>query len=207
MFRHDYDYTRFSSSSDGRVPTLPAVDTIETVAEEHVRELNLAVRQLLQSGREMQSAAARQLGLRTTDVQAMDLVTAAEGRISPAELADRLGIRSASASVLIDRLVTAGHLERAKADERAGSRARQRTRVEITAHARTEIRQTLQDVNEGFGELARDLSPEQAEAVLTFLERGTEILRKYAETAGGATRPTGRPAETGRGEPSTSSHH
>jgi DNA-binding MarR family transcriptional regulator len=153
------------------------------VAEEHVRELNLAVRRLLQSGREMQSAAARQLGLRITDVQAMDLVTAADGRISPAELADRLGIRTASASVLIDRLVAAGHLERAKAERAGNSQPRRRVRVAATPHARTEIRQALKDVNDGFDELARDLTPEQAAAVLTFLERGTQILRAYADSA------------------------
>jgi DNA-binding MarR family transcriptional regulator len=128
----------------------------------------------------MQSAAARRLGLRITDVQAMDLVTASDGRISPAELADRLGIRSASASALIDRMVAAGHMERLRVDRTDQLGDRRRTQVHATPHARAEVRDTLRDVNEGFEELARSLSPEDTATVLRFLEQATGIMRSYA---------------------------
>jgi DNA-binding MarR family transcriptional regulator len=128
----------------------------------------------------MQSAAARRLGLRITDVQAMDLVTASDGRISPAELADRLGIRSASASALIDRMVAAGHLKRLPAQRTDATGDRRRTQVHATPHARAEVRDTLRDVNEGFDDLATSLSPDEAATVLKFLERATDILRSYA---------------------------
>jgi DNA-binding MarR family transcriptional regulator len=144
------------------------------------RDISLAVRRLLQAAREMQSAAARRLGLRITDVQAMDLVTASDGRISPAELADRLGIRSASASALIDRMVAAGHMERLRLERNGAGSDRRRTQVHATPHARAEVRDTLRDVNEGFEQLADSLSPEEAATVLDFLLRATEILRSYA---------------------------
>jgi DNA-binding MarR family transcriptional regulator len=150
------------------------------VASADSQDISLAVRRLLQAAREMQSAAARRLGLRITDVQAMDLVTASEGRISPAELADRLGIRSASASALIDRMVAAGHMERLRVDRTDGLGDRRRTQVHATPHARAEVRNTLRDINEGFDELARSLSPEEAATVMSFLQRATGIMRDYA---------------------------
>ncbi len=148
------------------------------------RDISLAVRRLLQAAREMQSAAARRLGLRITDVQAMDLVTASDGRISPAELADRLGIRTASASALIDRMVAAGHMERLPADRSESAGDRRRTLIHATPYARAEVRDTMREVNDGFRELAESLSPEDSAAVLSFLDRATGILRSYAAQAG-----------------------
>lgn len=141
--------------------------------------ISLAVRRLLQSGREMQAAAARQMGLRITDVQAMDLVTAGAGDLSPAELADRLGIRTASASALIDRLVDAGHVERSRPAARIDP-GRGRTRLNPTEHARTEIRDVFRDVNEGFRDLGTELTGDEATVILRFLKDATRILRSYA---------------------------
>jgi DNA-binding MarR family transcriptional regulator len=148
--------------------------------------ISLAVRRLLQSARQMQAVAARELGLRITDVQAMDLVTADQGDIGPAELADRLGIRTASATALIDRLAEAGHLERRPAEKTAGN-GRRRTSLQATDSARAEIRATLRDVNEGFAQLAEGLTADEAATVLRFLERATEILRDH----GAAESPVG----------------
>lgn len=146
-------------------------------------DLSLAVRRLLQAAREMQSAAARRLGLRITDVQAMDLVTASDGRISPAELADRLGIRSASASALIDRMVAAGHMERIPIERTESAGDRRRTVIHATPDARAEVRDTLREVNDGFRELAESLDPTESAVVLSFLGRATDILRSYAAEA------------------------
>ena len=141
--------------------------------------ISLAVRRLLQSGREMQAVAARQMGLRITDVQAMDLVTAGAGDLSPAELADRLGIRTASASALIDRLVDAGHVERSRPAVKLDP-GRGRTRLTPTEHARAEIRDVFRDVNEGFRDLGTELTSAEATVILKFLDDATRIMRSYA---------------------------
>jgi|GEM_PF-6035437 DNA-binding MarR family transcriptional regulator len=168
----------------------------QTVPAADAYAISLAVRRLLQAAREMQAIAARQLGLRITDVQAMDLVTACGGELSPAELADRLGIRTASASALIDRLVDAGHLERSRSAAPAGV-GRGRTRLNATEHARLEIRETLREVNDGFRELGTELTSEEAAVVLRFLDRATGILRSYASGAADHQPDhDGRPART-----------
>lgn len=157
-------------------------------------DISMAVRLLLQSGRRMQSSAARQLGLRVTDVQAMDLVTSAGNTISPAELADELGIRTASASALIDRMVSAGHLKRFSAPRPN----RYRTSVEATPHARAEVRETLRDVNDRFRELGTSLTEEEAAVVLGFLKQATQILRDYAD---GSEHASDRPAPARPSDP------
>lgn len=154
------------------------------MAEEQAREVSLAVRELLQSARQMQSAAARQLGVNVTDVQAMDLITAGAGHLSPRDLATRLGIRTSSTSALIDRLELAGHLQRTTAEDRPQPRPT-RTRLVATSHARQEVREVLRDVNTGFAELAASLSEDEAAVVLDFLRRGRQILQDYADGAGG----------------------
>lgn len=157
---------------------------LSTVAEEQAREVSLAVRELLQSARQMQSAAARQLGVNVTDVQAMDLITSGGGKLSPRELATRLGIRTSSASALIDRLESAGHLQRTTADDRPQPRST-RTRLVATPHARQEVREVLHDINTGFADLAASLSDDEAMIVLDFLRRGRQILQDYADGAEG----------------------
>lgn len=153
------------------------------MADEQVREVTLAVRELLQSARQMQAAAARELGLNITDVQAMDLVTGAAGELSPSELARRLGIRTASASALVDRLERAGHLERAESEAR-GRFHGSRTRLVAPDSARAELRELFFDINEGFAELAREMSAEDAEVVLDFLRRGRDLMRRFADEVG-----------------------
>ncbi len=68
------------------------------------REIGLAVRALVLTDREMQTALARRLGVGLTDVRAMEELVASPDVLGPVELGNRLGIRSASATVLVDRL-------------------------------------------------------------------------------------------------------
>lgn len=146
-------------------------------------EISMAVRLLLQAGREMQAASARRMGLRITDVQAMDVVTASGNEISPSDLTSRLGIRSASTSALIDRMVAAGHMTRTAAAPETPRPGRRRVTVSATPQARAEVREVLSQVNSDFRELAAALSPDQQTTVLAFLQDAHEILRSYAATA------------------------
>ncbi len=60
----------------------------------------------------MQMAMARHLRLNETDLVAMDELVTSVAPIGPVELGHWLGFRSASATVMVDRLEAAGHLRR-----------------------------------------------------------------------------------------------
>lgn len=138
-------------------------------------EIGTALRRLLQAGREMHTAMARRLDLRMIDLQAIDHVVTAEEPLGPVELARRLGIRSASASVLVDRLVEAGHLARVP-DPDDG----RRTRLVATDHAREEALRALVPLLAELSTLTDELDDRDASVVLDFLQRTTAAMRQAA---------------------------
>ncbi len=148
------------------------------------REIGLALRRVLQAGREMQGALARRLGVRLTDVQAVDHVVSSAEPLGPVELGNRLGIRSASATALVDRLVTAGHLERAP-----DPRDRRRIALRATDHARDEVRQALTPLADTVAEIAGRLDDDQARTVIGFLSDVTDAMRDYAAHGRSASTP------------------
>jgi DNA-binding MarR family transcriptional regulator len=147
------------------------------------REINLALRRVLQAGREMQSAMARRLGVRVTDVQAVDHVVSSADPLGPVELGNRLGIRSASATALVHRMVTAGHLERTP-----DPLDRRRVALRVTDHARDEVRLALTPLVDAVTEIADRLDDDQVRTVLGFLSDVTDAMHDYA--AGGRAEPT-----------------
>ena len=85
----------------------------------------LAFRDLIGASRDLVGRMAKVMAMNANDMTAISLLTD-DGPMGAAELADRLGIRSASATVLIDRLERAGHVERVRD-------AADRRRVTLTA--------------------------------------------------------------------------
>jgi DNA-binding MarR family transcriptional regulator len=140
-------------------------------------ELSTAVRRLLQAGRQMQAALARQLGVRVTDVQAVDHVLLADEPLGPVELGTRLGIRSASATVLVDRLVAVDHLSRDR-DPQDG----RRVTLSVTDHAREEVGAALLPLAREVTDVVEQLSPSQRRAVLRFLQGVTDAMWGYGQT-------------------------
>lgn len=139
------------------------------------REINEAVRQLLQAGRGMQATLGRRLGVRVTDVQAMDHVAAAAEPMGPVELGHRLGIRSASATALVNRLVAAGHLRRTVNPEDG-----RRVVVESTTEGRVEVRGQLAPMLDDLTRIGDDLDEAQAAIVLAYLRQATDAIHRYA---------------------------
>jgi DNA-binding MarR family transcriptional regulator len=142
------------------------------------REINLAVRRVLQAGREMQGALARRLGIRVTDVQAVDHVVSSADPLGPVELGNRLGMRSASATALVDRMVAAGHLERA-----LDPQDKRRIALRATDHARDEVRQALAPLVDRVTEIAGRLDDDQVRTVLGFLNEVTDAMQDYAASS------------------------
>ena len=136
--------------------------------------VNLALRDLLALAHDVQLALARRLGLGATDVQALQHL-AAGVPMGTVDLAHALKIRSASATVLVDRLEAAGHVRR----DRHPSDGRRITLV-VAEAARAEIRAALAPLVDAVTRLTAELAPGEAEVVAKFLGDTTDVLRAFA---------------------------
>jgi DNA-binding MarR family transcriptional regulator len=119
-------------------------------------------------------AFAGRLALGRSDVAALELLMN-EGPLGPAELGARLGMRSASATALVDRLEAAGHVERVRDPD-----DRRRITVVPTDHARREAGAAIGPLLAEFHAAAARLSPQEREVVVGYLEEVAAALRDYA---------------------------
>jgi DNA-binding MarR family transcriptional regulator len=140
-----------------------------------------AVRQLLLANREAEQALARRLGLGQNDVTAMEHLLGSPDGLGPMDLAHRLGIRSASATVLVDRLEQAGHVTRGP-----HGTDRRRTVVRPTDHAREEIVTALRPLVSAVDAAAADLGEAERETVVRFLRAAAARMRTAAAGLDGA---------------------
>lgn len=109
------------------------------------------------------------MSMNETDMLAVRfLVNAATAgrQVSPKDLASHLGISSASTTVLIDRLVSLGHVQRAAhpSDGRG-------VVISVTPGAHGALSETFGDMHHRMMEVANGLTPEEAEVVIAFLEK------------------------------------
>ncbi|WP_163508457.1 MarR family winged helix-turn-helix transcriptional regulator [Fodinicola acaciae] len=139
------------------------------------REIGLAVRELVLTDREMEAALARRLGVGLTDVRAMEELVAQPGTLGPVELGKRLGITSASATALVDRLEVAGHLARRRHPD-----DRRRITLELTESARADFRAALGPLLASIGRITAGLDPDRAAVIAAFLSDVTAAVRDFA---------------------------
>ena len=140
-------------------------------------EVALAIREMLQANGEATHSLADRLGVGVNDAVALDhLLSNADG-LGPTELGQRLGIRSASTTVLVDRLEAAGHARRVPHPS-----DRRRQSVVATEHAREQAIDALAPLFRRVEEAAARLTPEQAEATVMFLRQVAAAMRDYAAT-------------------------
>jgi DNA-binding MarR family transcriptional regulator len=138
-------------------------------------EIGMAVRTLLRAGRRMQSVMGQRLSLGETDLNAMDELVRSDQPMGPVELGNRLGIRSASATMLVDRLESAGHLRR----ERHPT-DRRRITLYTTESARREVLTTLAPLLVSIDAIASALDEDESRVVLGFLRDVTEAINAFS---------------------------
>lgn len=123
-------------------------------------------------------AMARVLGMPPTDVWALEhLLTA--GALGPADLSSRLGIRSASATALVDRLEEAGHVQRRRHDV-----DRRRVVVVPTPAGEAAALGTFAPLGDALDAAADDLTATERAAVARYLQRVTAALESYSSANG-----------------------
>jgi len=107
----------------------------------------------------------------STDLQALRFLLKAQSEsriVSGRDLADHLGVTSASVTALLDRLTKTGHVQRTPHPTN-----RRSNMVTATPGSDHEVRQTLGSMHRRMMEAARDLSEADAALVAAFLAEMT----------------------------------
>lgn len=137
-------------------------------------DLSERVRALARSLVSFNAAVARDLGLAPNDVWALEhLLT--EGPLGPADLAGRLGLTTAAATALVDRLAAAGHVER-----RPHPTDRRRLAVVPTAQAEAAAFAAIAEMVEGMEAVGAALDPAERAAVARYLKGAVAVFRGFA---------------------------
>lgn len=154
----------------------PDQDDAELVGRKLVdaHEATWALWAVLRTADEAEHAVARDLGLPLTDALALDYVLSSVEPIGPAALARRLGVSSAAATVLVDRLVASGHLVR-----RPHPHDGRRRVLEATDHGLAEAISVLTPLLHAIDRVAARLDHETATAVTAYLREVARVHRQY----------------------------
>jgi DNA-binding MarR family transcriptional regulator len=138
-------------------------------------DVAVALRDVQRAAAETRQALARRLNMGVSDVAAMDQVIFAAEPLGPVELGNRLGMRSASATALVDRLERAGHLRRVPHPS-----DRRRQTLAPTEHAISEVATALRPLIDAISAAAAELTPDQATVVTQFLRTASQIMHDFA---------------------------
>ena len=138
-------------------------------------EVSWALRDVNRMSDAVDRTTQRQLGLSRTEVQALDLLMISPSGMGPVELGNELGIRSASATALVDRLEAAGHVQR-----HPHPTDRRRQVVMTTDASRRAAIGVLAPLLADVDALAAELSAEEAVVVERYLRGVADAMRRYS---------------------------
>lgn len=130
-----------------------------------------ALRQLLDSSRRSAPAIARKAGLTHTELAALEHVFGEP--VGPSELAHRIGVTSAAATGIVDRLEKRGHVTR-----QPHPTDRRRTAVVCTPSGREEIIGHLMPMFRDLADLDASMTEEERQVVLRFLRTADQAVRR-----------------------------
>jgi DNA-binding MarR family transcriptional regulator len=140
----------------------------ESRGQRSVEVLN-AMRAYRAAEADMRKRTRSSMGMGDTDMLAIRFLLESQSAgvvVSPKDLAARLGITTASTTILLDRLTKSGHVERQPHPTDGRARI-----IVATGHTDTEVRSTLNDMHARMMEVADDLSPDEAATIVSFLTK------------------------------------
>jgi DNA-binding MarR family transcriptional regulator len=155
-------------------PTTSAHRTQQDDASRRATDVLASLRRYRAAEMAMRKRTRESLGLNETDLQAVTLLVEAdraERTVGPRDIAAELDISSASTTILVDRLVRSGFVER-----RPHPSDRRALVIAPTARALDAIAGTLGGTQDRMVDVARRLAPEDAGIVVDFLVRMREAV-------------------------------
>jgi DNA-binding MarR family transcriptional regulator len=141
-------------------------------------------------GAQVRRAVSRAAGLSETELRTLEHLV--NEPLGPGEVARRLGVTTAAATGIVDRLVSHGHAER-----RAREDDRRRTDVEVTEAGREEVLAHLMPMFLRLAALDASFTEEERAVVTRYLEGAAEAFRSVAE----GERRSVSPGDDGPGAP------
>jgi DNA-binding MarR family transcriptional regulator len=127
-----------------------------------------SIRRWREAEQRMSLSSRNHMKLNENDMKALRFLVICknEGLVAtPGNLAEHLAISSASTTKLLDRLAVAGHIERS-----AHPTDRRALMITITQHTHEQVRDTVGRTHARRFDVAANLSPEQREVVIRFLD-------------------------------------
>jgi DNA-binding MarR family transcriptional regulator len=139
-------------------------------------EATWALWEVMRAATDAGHVLAERLGLPYNDVRALSVLTESEDPLGPVELGKRLGIRSASATELVDRLERTGHVRRVR-----HPRDRRRVILELTESGWQAVMAELGPLLARCDRVADELGPDGSAAVVRYLRAIAAEQRAYAD--------------------------
>ncbi len=140
------------------------------VAGWHQTDTLTALRELLDVSATVRPTVAHRTGLTQSELVALEHLI--RGPIGPAEVARLLGVTTAAATGIVDRLAARGHVQR-----RPHERDRRRTELVITDSAREDVLSELLPMFRALAALDAELAEDERQVVDRYLRRATEAVR------------------------------
>jgi DNA-binding MarR family transcriptional regulator len=137
--------------------------------------LSWALRDLMRAGDEVDHSLAKRLELNPTDYAAMNHLMSGARQLGPVELGALLGMTSGSATGLVDRLETAGHVRR-----QPHPSDRRRLVVAPTESATRTVLDVLRPMLDALDALGDEFSEPEQRAIQRYLQQAAARLRAYA---------------------------
>lgn len=118
---------------------------------------------------------ARLLGVNETDLRCLEILLDEDAQATPTQLADRLGLTSGSATIMLDRLAARGYITRAPHPS-----DRRRTVIRATPRAARRAYELLTPLlEEGARALLTRYSAAELKVITDFLRRDTDLHQRH----------------------------
>lgn len=146
---------------------------------EYVHDVLDGIRRFRRANANMRKRMADGMGMNKTDMQALQVVIAAQRAgepVHPRELAHELSISTASTTKLLDRLEKSGHLFRVPhpADRRSVT-------VAATDFAHREVKDRLSSMHQDMEDIILEFAPEEQKAISQFLHAMADLFDRSGD--------------------------
>lgn len=147
------------------------------------------LRQVVLLHQQVRIHLCRLMGMHDTDYAAIALLM--RGPLGPSTLASALGLSTAAATAMVDRLEAAGHAERLP-----HAQDRRRTLVRLLPESQHQVQAEVDRMADATGLLLEDFDDRERAAVARYLERTRDALERWRDDV--AARVAARDAEAVR---------